>query len=153
MLTILLQDNSGGLEVKTLGDSWLPAPPIEGTFVINAGDCLERWTNGLYRATPHRVRNTSGGDRLSAPFFFDPNFHATIEPLEQCAKTDRGSDPKRWAHLPYKFLYGEYFLSKVSKVFPDLAADALTDAPGPEHDGSQSEEQSAVATDQSVITE
>ena len=141
MLCVFLcvQDDSGGLEVKLPdGSGWLPAPPIPGTFVINAGDCLERWTNGLYRATPHRVRNTSGHDRLSAPFFFDPNFHTLIEPLPMDLITaasklksadgsvfNRGSDPERWAYLPHKFMYGEYFLSKVSKVFPDLAAEAL----------------------------
>ena len=44
---------------------------------------LELWTHGLYRATPHRVRNQGNGDRLSMPFFFDPNWNTTLEPIEE----------------------------------------------------------------------
>ena len=55
MIGRIRQDNSGGLEVKALDGSWTPAPPIPGTFVINAGDCLERWTNGL--CVEHIVAN------------------------------------------------------------------------------------------------
>lgn len=53
---------------------WIEAPPIPNTFVINIGDMLELWTHGFYRATPHRVRNKADNDRLSMPFFFDPNW-------------------------------------------------------------------------------
>ena len=55
---------------------WLDAPPIEDSFVINIGDALERMTGGLYRATPHRVRQRVGAtsNRLSFPYFFDPDF-------------------------------------------------------------------------------
>lgn len=54
--------------------TWIEAPPVENTFVINIGDMLELWTHGYYRATPHRVRNKAGHDRISMPFFFDPNW-------------------------------------------------------------------------------
>src|SRR5262249_42118226 len=58
LLTILRQDTAGSLEVHSRG-GWVPAPPIEGSFVCNLGDMLERMTGGRYRSTPHRVRNTS----------------------------------------------------------------------------------------------
>ena len=60
---------------------WIPAPPVPGSFVCNIGDMLDRMTQGLYRSTPHRVRNPAPRDRLSFPFFFDPNFFARVEPF------------------------------------------------------------------------
>ena len=79
-LTILAQDDAGGLEVRTK-QGWLAAPPLPDAFVCNIGDMLDRVTRGLYRSTPHRVRNPSRRDRLSFPFFFDPGWNARIGPL------------------------------------------------------------------------
>lgn len=82
-LTILAQDMHGGLEVCMPDGSWAPATPIEGCLVVNLGDMIPRWTNGLYHSNPHRVRNTlSGGQaRYSIPFFYEPDYMALIEPV------------------------------------------------------------------------
>src|SRR5438477_11642034 len=64
LLTVLLQDASGGLEVRSRS-GWVGAPPIAGSFVCNIGDMLDRMTRGVYRSTPHRVRNPAPRDRLS----------------------------------------------------------------------------------------
>lgn len=130
-LTILRQDNSGGLQVKARDDTWLSAPPVAGTFVINIGDMLEVWTQGIYRATPHRVRNKAAGDRLSLPFFFDPNWNSTLEPIDPALlrKVDldqvQSSTQKRWDGMNLKGLsrsttYGDFVWQKVRKVFPNL---------------------------------
>ena len=81
--TVLLQDQSGGLEVRNRAGDWIAAPPIDGTFVINIGDMMQHWTGGRFVSTPHRVANRSGRDRISVPFFANPDYAAKIRPLGQ----------------------------------------------------------------------
>jgi isopenicillin N synthase-like dioxygenase len=126
LLTLLAQDDNGGLEVRTPpesgGGGWIDAPPIPGTLVCNIGDMLDRLTGGAYKSTPHRVKNTSGRSRLSFPFFFDPGFEARIVPLPGFAARDDSGE--RWDKAnvhAFSGTYGDYLMSKVSKVFPDLA--------------------------------
>jgi isopenicillin N synthase-like dioxygenase len=123
LLTLLAQDEIGGLEVKT-PNGWIKAPPIPGALVCNIGDMLDRLTGGAYRSTPHRVLNTSGRSRLSFPFFFDPGFDARIVPLPEHAQYVRDDSSDRWDKAnvhAFSGTYGDYLLGKVSKVFPDLA--------------------------------
>jgi isopenicillin N synthase-like dioxygenase len=79
--TILLQDDVGGLEVRTRDGRWIAAPPISGALVINIADMMQRWTNGRFVSTPHRVRNRTGRDRISVPFFANPDYLAVITPI------------------------------------------------------------------------
>jgi isopenicillin N synthase-like dioxygenase len=126
LLTLLAQDSAGGLQVRTPG-GWIYAPPLEGTFVANIGDMLDRLTGGWYRSTPHRVRNASGRDRLSFPFFLDPDFTAEIPPLPGRAAVTSGGQA-RWDGQnlqAFSGTYGDYLLGKVSKVFPQLRRDVL----------------------------
>ncbi|MGJ7490848.1 isopenicillin N synthase family dioxygenase [Variovorax sp. ZT4R33] len=82
-VTILAQDAHGGLEVQMPDDRWVAATPMEGSFVVNLGDMIPRWTNGLYHSNPHRVRNTfsGGAARYSIPFFYEPEYLARIVPV------------------------------------------------------------------------
>lgn len=80
-LTLLAQDNVGGLQVMNPDGTWLDAPYRPGTLVVNVGDMLHRMTNGRLLSTPHRVINRSGQTRYSIPFFFDPHVHTQIIPL------------------------------------------------------------------------
>jgi isopenicillin N synthase-like dioxygenase len=126
VLTMLRQDDAGGLEVKA-PSGWLDAPPIPGSFVCNIGDMLDRMTGGLYRSTPHRVRNRSGKARLSFPFFFDPNFDAEVRPIDPNAGSGADDKDTRWdgaSVRDFRGTYGEYLLEKVSKVFPALGRGA-----------------------------
>jgi isopenicillin N synthase-like dioxygenase len=84
-LTILLQDEAGGLEVEARNGEWLMAPPRPDMFVINVGEYLELLTGGLYYPAKHRVVNRSGIDRYSVPFFLSPAFDTVLTPLPQFA--------------------------------------------------------------------
>jgi isopenicillin N synthase-like dioxygenase len=83
-LTLLWQDDSGGLQVRAKDGSWIMAPPIADTFVVNIGDLLARWTNDLFASTEHRVINRSGRERYSIAVFYDPHFDTAIEVLDTC---------------------------------------------------------------------
>lgn len=125
-LTLLAQDDAGGLEVKT-AQGWIDAPPIPGTLVCNIGDMLDRLTGGLYKSTPHRARNVSGRERLSFPFFFDPGFDAQIRPLPLAVPAADDRDTRWDGASVHAFAgtYGEYLLGKVAKVFPDLGQQVI----------------------------
>jgi isopenicillin N synthase-like dioxygenase len=126
LLTLLAQDDNGGLQVATPG-GWIDAPPVPGTFVCNIGDMLDRLTGGWYRSTPHRVRNISGRTRLSFPFFLDPGFADEVPPLPGRAAAGDGGRP-RWDGQDLRAFtgtYGDYLLGKVAKVFPQLRQDVL----------------------------
>jgi isopenicillin N synthase-like dioxygenase len=120
LLTILRQDDCGGLQVKS-GGRWIEAPPVPGSFVCNIGDMLDRMTGGLYRSTPHRVHNRSGRDRLSLPFFFDPGWDAEIKAIDTRGADGRADE--RWDHQnvhAFQGTYGQWLLAKVARVFPEL---------------------------------
>ncbi|MDR3499727.1 MAG: 2-oxoglutarate and iron-dependent oxygenase domain-containing protein [Parvibaculum sp.] len=127
LLTLLAQDEIGGLQVKSY-NGWIEAPPIPDTFVCNIGDMLDRLTGGIYRSTPHRVRNASGRGRLSFPVFFDPDFDAEIVPLPSRATSLRDDSAERWDKSSVHSIsgsYGDYLMGKVAKVFPELRRSVL----------------------------
>ena len=108
---------------------WIDAPPVPGSFICNIGDMLDRMTRGIYRSTPHRVLDSTRRDRLSFPFFFDPNFNAEIRPIEELAGHQAQDDRhERWDRASvhdFRGTYGDYLLNKVSKVFPQLRREVL----------------------------
>jgi isopenicillin N synthase-like dioxygenase len=125
LLTILKQDGNGGLQVRSRS-GWVDATPIPGSFVCNIGDMLDRLTGGRYRSTPHRVLPSSARHRLSWPFFFDPNVAADVTPVGRRELAD--DREHRWDGASvhdFHGSYGDYLLTKVGKVFPDLGRDVL----------------------------
>jgi isopenicillin N synthase-like dioxygenase len=121
LLTLLRQDDVGGLEVRT-PDGWIDAPPVPDAFVCNLGDMLERMTGGAYRSTPHRVRRPPV-ERLSFPFFLDPSWDAEIVPVPGLGDTG-APPPARWdgrSVFAFEGTYGDYLRAKVAAVFPDQA--------------------------------
>jgi isopenicillin N synthase-like dioxygenase len=95
-------------------------------LVCNLGDMLDLMTEGRYRSTPHRVRNVTGSDRLSFPFFFDPGWEAQVRPVPFTDEAPQDDAGTRWDGTSvheWHGTYGDYLMGKVSKVFPDLAGD------------------------------
>jgi isopenicillin N synthase-like dioxygenase len=82
--TILAQDEVGGLEVKSPSGRWIAVTPIPGTYVINIGNLMARWTNDRFASTMHRVFNRGGRERYSLPFFCIPDFDAVVTCLSTC---------------------------------------------------------------------
>jgi len=125
LLTLLQQDAVGGLQVLNR-DRWLDVPPLADSLVCNVGDMLERLTNGRYLSALHRAKNLTRRERLSMVLFLDPAFDAKLEPLPGVvADSQHPHTNVRWDRIDPHALqgtYGEYLLSKVSKVFPDLYA-------------------------------
>ena len=109
VLTVLCQDSVGGLQIQDSSGDWFHAPPIEGTLVVNVADLLSRWTNGLYKSTPHRVVNKSGKERLSIVLAFDPNPETYINPADIFGENEKSlSDP---------ITCGDYLIWRFGKAF------------------------------------
>ena len=108
-LTILCQDDVGGLEVQTRAGEWVTAHPIEGTFVVNVGDLLGRWTNDALPSTPHRVINASGRERYSLVVAVDPDYDTLIDPGAVL------SEGKESRYPPIRC--GDYILERFDKAF------------------------------------
>ena len=90
----ILNQQAPGLQVMNAADEWVEAPPIPGSFIVNIGDLLEGWTNGLFKATQHRVVNT-GRERLSMPLFFAVDYDTVVEPLPQFVSAERPAGYER----------------------------------------------------------
>ena len=91
-MTLLAQNQVPGLSIRLPNGNWIDAPALAGSFLVNGGDMLRRWTNERFLATPHRVINRSGQERYAIPFFFDCNYRTVMACLPTCAGP--GNPPK-----------------------------------------------------------
>lgn len=92
-LTLLLQDAVGGLQVYDHStQAWISAEPVVGSYIVNLGDMISRWTNDQYRSTLHRVINSSGKERYSVPFFYSGNPDHEVSCIRTCLES--GASPK-----------------------------------------------------------
>ena len=112
VFTMILCDNvPNTLQIRPKGSTqWQLVDPIPGTFICNIGDMLARWTNNIYVSTPHRVL-CPGSDRISVPFFFDPNYGSQIAPIEDLVQ--RSNQPPCFDPI----MYGDHLLAKTSTNF------------------------------------
>jgi isopenicillin N synthase-like dioxygenase len=97
-MTFLAQTEVPGLQVRLPSGEWLGVPYVPGSFAVNSGDMMVRWTNGRFKSTPHRALPPVGRDRYAIPFFLGPRFDQVIECLPSCASVDT---PSRWPPITY----------------------------------------------------
>jgi isopenicillin N synthase-like dioxygenase len=90
-ITVLLQDDVGGLEVCDRSGRWIKAAYVPGAYVVNIGETMMQWTNGEYISTLHRVIPKKLQDRYSVPLFMGPDYDLMIETLPVCITPERPS--------------------------------------------------------------
>lgn len=95
-VTLLAQDDVGGLQVRMPDGTWGDVEPAPGSFILNTGEMMRRWSGGRLLATPHRVVNRPDADRYSVAYFYDPDMRATVEPVAGSAAKDRRIEPVRF---------------------------------------------------------
>ncbi len=105
-LTLLAVDGVPGLEVQPIGGEWTPVEAPAGALVVNIGDMLARWTNDLYRSTPHRVVASPNQHRISVPYFVNPAASTMVTCIPSCATADR---PMRYEPI----LAGDYLAARI----------------------------------------
>jgi isopenicillin N synthase-like dioxygenase len=108
-LTVLLQDDVGGLQV-CFDNHWVPVEPVSGALVVNIGDIIQVWSNDRYQAPLHRVLPSEGHERYSLPFFFNPAYETEYAPLPEL-RSD-GSLPHyrpiKWSEFRLQRQQGDY---------------------------------------------
>jgi isopenicillin N synthase-like dioxygenase len=97
-MTFLAQTEVPGLQVRMPGGDWLDVPYIPGSFAVNSGDTLHRWSNAHFKSTPHRALPPVGRERYAIPFFLGPRFDQRIECLPTCTGPGK---PPRWGPITY----------------------------------------------------
>jgi isopenicillin N synthase-like dioxygenase len=109
-LVILAQGEIGGLELKTIDGRWIAAPPVPGAFTVNIGNMMMWWSNGRYRSTLHRVRNTAQVERFSIPFFWNADNDCIVEPLPELVARDGEA---KFPPVSVAELLGRFYTSSV----------------------------------------
>ncbi|KAK4258727.1 hypothetical protein QN277_005143 [Acacia crassicarpa] len=119
VLTILAQDDVGGLEVKRKSDGqWVGVKPVPDAYIINLGDTMQVWTNDEYESVEHRVVVNSVKERLSIPFFLYPSIYTMVAPLEEF--TD-GKNPAKYR--PYR--WGKFHLTRRRSNFMKMQVENI----------------------------
>jgi isopenicillin N synthase-like dioxygenase len=113
-ITLLLQDNTGGLQTESLDHGWIDVPPSEGTIVVNLGDCMQAWTNDRYRAAVHRVIPMTRQRRFSIPYFSNPGRETIVEPVAELCEGNPRYRPFGWR---------EFMAARAYDNFTDLGVD------------------------------
>eukprot|EP01018_Ginkgo_biloba_P002648 Gb_27205 [translate_table: standard] len=117
-LTVLWQDEVGGLEVKRKDGEWVGVEPVKDSFVINVGDCVQVWSNDEYESVEHRVVVNNKKQRLSIPFFFNPSHYVMVKPLDDLVSED--NPPK------YKeYNWGKFYKTRKDSNFKNLGVENL----------------------------
>ena len=124
--TVLAQDNLGGLEIQTRGGEWIAVPPVQDSFVINLGEMMKVWSDGMLMATPHRVVNRQGRPRYSIPFFYYADADAPLQPIIK--NPNLGNEPVFHSSLALneEITAGEHLARMHRKIWPSADVQQTT---------------------------
>ncbi|MGB3734728.1 MAG: 2OG-Fe(II) oxygenase family protein [Ilumatobacter sp.] len=114
VVTLLLQDQTGGLQTQARSGEWIDVDPVPGTVVVNLADSVQVWTNDRYRAAVHRVVPMTRSDRMSIPYFLHPARDAVIAPLDELIDGDARYRPFEWR---------AYMRARTDDNYTDLGSD------------------------------
>ena len=114
LITLLLQDQTGGLQALSREDGWIDVPPDDSAVIVNIGDALQAWSNDQYRAAIHRVVPMQDRPRMSTPYFYNPPADAIIAPHPSLV-----DDQPRYR----AFAWREFIQSRIDDNFQDLGAE------------------------------
>ncbi|KAI3922081.1 hypothetical protein MKX01_005770 [Papaver californicum] len=113
-LTVLAQDDVGGLDVKRKTDGeWVRVKPIRGSYIVNVGDIIQVWSNEKYESAEHRVMVNSKRERFYIPFFFNPSHHVMVKPLEELVDHQNPGKYK-------EYNWGKFFKTRKMSNFKNL---------------------------------
>lgn len=116
ILTLLLQDMTGGLQAKSKESGWIDIEPEEDTIVVNLGDAMQVWSNDQYVAAIHRVLKRTNNSRYSTPYFYNPEGNAVLKPIEGLSSE---------SDLYKSFTWKEYIQGRVNDNYEDLGEDDI----------------------------
>jgi len=97
-MSFLAQSEVPGLQVRMPSGQWVDVPHVPGSFAVNSGDMMTRWTNGRFKSTPHRAVPPVGRPRYAIPYFLGPHLDTIIECLPTCQGPGR---PPHWPPITY----------------------------------------------------
>jgi isopenicillin N synthase-like dioxygenase len=105
-MTVLARTEVPGLAIRLPSGEWFPPPLIPGTFLVNLGNMMRRFSNDRFLSTPHGVLNDSGTDRYSLAYFHSPNPDSVIQPVPSCVGP---GNPPKYPPVVYRDLILEFF--------------------------------------------
>lgn len=119
-ITLLLQDDVGGLQTRSEADGWIDVPANPDALVVNMGDVMQVWTNDRYKAAVHRVQHVARARtlpraRYSTPYFYQPAAATVVQPLDF-----HGGQP---SYLP--FSWREYIQGRIDDNYTDIGEDDI----------------------------
>lgn len=118
-MTILAQDDVGGLEVKRKSDGeWIFVKPTRDAYIVNVGDLVQVWSNDKYESVEHRVTVNSHKERFSIPFFFNPSHYIWIEPLDELIDQQNPSKYKGYS-------WGKFYATRKLSNFRKLTSENI----------------------------
>ena len=114
LVTLLIQDATGGLQALSGGHGWIDVEPRPGTIVVNLADCMQVLTNDRYRAANHRVLPMGATDRMSIPYFLNPSIDSVVGPIEELT-----ADAPRYR----PFVFREFINARGANNYADAGVD------------------------------